>query len=166
VTGPRPAPADVTYTLDGDVALIALDRPAKRNALREDMFAKLGEYAQRAGEEARVAILYGRGDHFCAGLDLAETAELLANGEPDRRRVRRHPPHAAFDWIARGSVPFIAALSGAVVGAGLEVAASAHIRVADPLPSSRCRRASAVSSSVLAARSASSGCSASPGWLT
>src|SRR6202007_761019 len=47
------------------------------------------------------------------------------------RKPRRHNWHEVFDVIARGSIPFVAALHGAVVGGGLELAAATHIRVAD-----------------------------------
>jgi enoyl-CoA hydratase/carnithine racemase len=121
----------VTYELEGDVALIGINRPAKRNAIHDLMFAKIGELAERASHEARVGIIYGVGDNFSAGLDLAATAELFATGRIEPQHVRRHTPHVAFDWVARGQIPFVAALQGATIGAGLELAASAHVRVAD-----------------------------------
>ena len=120
-----------TYQLDGDVALIGINRPEKRNALHDRMFAELGRLAQVAGHEAKAAVIFGVGPDFCAGLDLAETARRLMDGDIERTRVGPHAPHVAFDEIARGRIPVIAALTGAVIGAGLEVAASAHIRVAD-----------------------------------
>jgi (methylthio)acryloyl-CoA hydratase len=121
-----------TYELDGDVALIGINRPEKRNALTEPMLTELGRLAERAGTEARAAVLFGVGSHFSAGLDLAELVQQLNDGrEPGRPTLGRHIPHVALDHIARGRIPVVVALSGAVIGAGLEVAASAHIRVAD-----------------------------------
>ena len=121
--------SDFVYELDGDVALIGINRPGKRNALNARMFAELGDLAERAGREARAAVIHGVGPHFSAGLDLAETAQQLENG--DQPRVGPHTPHVAFDKVARGRVPFVSALSGAVIGAGLELAAACQIRVAD-----------------------------------
>ncbi|WP_424813192.1 crotonase/enoyl-CoA hydratase family protein [Roseococcus sp. YIM B11640] len=121
--------AHVTYALEGPVALIGLDRADKRNALSEEMIAAIGEAATRAGEEARVGILHSHGEHFSAGLDLAEA--LRTRDTADRLRPRSRRWHAAFDRIARGPIPFVAALGGAVIGGGLELAAAAHIRVAD-----------------------------------
>ncbi|WP_460062492.1 crotonase/enoyl-CoA hydratase family protein [Streptomyces sp. YKOK-I1] len=121
----------ITYELDGNVALIGINRPEKRNALTEGMHAELGRLAERAGQEAKAAVVFGVGAHFSAGLDLAELMKELHSGRGPQPALGRHIPHVAFDHIARGRIPFIAALSGAVVGAGLEVAASAHIRVAD-----------------------------------
>src|SRR5262245_45023710 len=117
----------VTYELDGPVALIGLNRPAKRNALNDALIGELDTAVQRAGREARVAVLHGRGDHFSAGLDLAEqigrsTIESLANS-----RLW----HRVFDDIERGPIPFVAALRGGAIGGGFELAAAAHIRVAD-----------------------------------
>jgi (methylthio)acryloyl-CoA hydratase len=121
----------LTYEIDGDVAMIGINRPEKRNALAESMIVGLGKLAERAGREARAAVIYGVGSHFSAGLDLAELAEQLRDGEGPLPSVGRHLPHIAFTHICRGPIPVVAALSGAVVGAGLEVAASAHLRVAD-----------------------------------
>jgi (methylthio)acryloyl-CoA hydratase len=121
-----------SYELDGDIALIGINRPEKRNALREEMMADLGRLAERAGEEARAIVLFGTGPHFSAGLDLAALAgTLAANGGRRPPRIGPRVPHIAFDHFARGRVPVVAALSGAVIGAGLELAAAAHIRVAD-----------------------------------
>ncbi|HKS50230.1 MAG TPA: crotonase/enoyl-CoA hydratase family protein [Amycolatopsis sp.] len=120
-----------TYELDGDVALIGINRPEKRNALHDRMFAELGRLVEKGGDDAKAAVIFGAGADFSAGLDLAETARRLLEGDIERTRVGPHAPHVAFDKIARGRIPVIAALTGAVVGAGLEVAAAAHIRVAD-----------------------------------
>ncbi len=117
----------VTYSLDGDVALIGLNRPAKRNAVSDAVIEALAVVVDRAGREAKAAVIYGAGDHFCAGLDLAEHVEKTPiEGIQGSRRW-----HAVFDSIQRGAIPFIASLHGAVVGGGLELAASTHIRVAD-----------------------------------
>ncbi|MDB5416141.1 MAG: Enoyl-CoA hydratase [Rubritepida sp.] len=122
----------VTYELEGKVALIGLNRPEKRNALNEELINALGAAVQRAGEEADAGVLFGHGPNFSSGLDLAELAARLAPGAPmPRKRRPRNLWHATFDLIARGNVPFVAALHGATVGGGLELAAAAHIRVAD-----------------------------------
>ena len=121
----------VTYELEGPVALIGLNRPQKRNAINEAVIAALHAAVQRAGEEADVGVIHGCGEHFCAGLDLAEMLARVTGEKKPRRKRQRHPWHAAFDLIARGPIPFVAALQGAVVGGGLELATAAHIRVAD-----------------------------------
>jgi len=121
----------ITYELDGKVALIGLNRPDKRNAINDPLIDELRAAVLRAHEEADVAVLFGHGSNFCAGLDLAEAlARATGQIKPPRKR-RRHNWHEVFDLIARGPIPFVAALHGAVVGGGLELAMAAHVRVAD-----------------------------------
>jgi enoyl-CoA hydratase/carnithine racemase len=119
----------VTYALEGEVALIGLDRAAKRNAISDAVLAQIGAAVDRAGDEAKAGVIFGHGENFCAGLDLSEA--LRTRGSIDGRRPRSRKWHATFDRIARGPIPFVAALHGAVIGGGLELAAAAHIRVAD-----------------------------------
>ncbi len=117
----------VTYELRGAVAVIALDRPQKRNAISDRVVEALASAVARATEEARAAVIFGRGPHFCAGLDLAEHVEKSAiEAIKGSRRW-----HQVFDGIERGTIPFVTALTGAVVGGGFELAASTHIRVAE-----------------------------------
>lgn len=119
----------VTYRLQGPVAIIGLNRPDKRYAINSSVIEALELAVLRAGDEAEVGVIYGHGANFSAGLDLAELAEQMSNPLPRKRRP--HPWHTTFDLIARGTVPFVAALHGPTVGGGLELAAAAHIRVAD-----------------------------------
>lgn len=125
------AQPEITYELDGEIALVGINRPEKRNALHNAMFVDLGNALERAGEEARVAVIYGVGEHFSAGLDLTQIRDSIAKDPSRKLQTGQHPPHVAFNKIQRGPIPVVTALTGAVVGAGLEVAASAHVRVAD-----------------------------------
>ncbi len=118
----------VTYEVEGDVALIGLNRASKRNAINDEVLRQVRDAAQRATQEAKAGVIYGHGDNFSAGLDLAEAASWLKPGAPRKKRGRWHRP---FDLIARGQIPFVAALKGACIGGGLELASAAHIRVAD-----------------------------------
>ncbi|MCC4114933.1 crotonase/enoyl-CoA hydratase family protein [Aromatoleum toluclasticum] len=119
----------ITYRLEGPVAVLGLNRPEKRNAIDEPLVAALRDAVLRAHEEADVGVLHGHGPSFSAGLDLNE-ALARATGAPPRKR-RRHSWHEVFDLVARGPIPWVAALHGAVVGGGLELATAAHVRVAD-----------------------------------
>ncbi len=115
---------------DHGVWLVTLNRPEKRNALDEatiDELIDLFSSASRAG--ARAIVLAGAGDHFCAGLDLVEHHREDRNPADFMHVCLRW--HEAFNKIEYGGVPVIAALKGAVVGGGLELASAAHIRVAD-----------------------------------
>jgi enoyl-CoA hydratase/carnithine racemase len=115
---------------DDGVLVATLNRPAKRNALNAETVEELVTLfsaVPRAG--VRAVVLAAEGDHFCSGLDLVE-----------HHREDRTPAefmhlclrwHEAFNKMEYGGVPIIAALKGAVVGGGLELASSAHIRVAD-----------------------------------
>lgn len=121
----------VTYELDGTTALIGLNRPDKRNAINNAMIDALRVAVLRAHEEANVAVLFGHGSSFCAGLDLAEALERARTEVTAPVKRRRHNWHEVFDLIARGPIPFVAALQGHVVGGGLELATAAHVRVCD-----------------------------------
>jgi enoyl-CoA hydratase/carnithine racemase len=76
----------------------------------------------------RAVVLHGAGDHFCAGLDLAELDEMSAAEGVHHSRMW----HEAFARIQFGTVPVVSVLHGAVVGGGLELACATHVRVAEP----------------------------------
>jgi (methylthio)acryloyl-CoA hydratase len=117
----------VTFDIENDIALIGLNRAKKRNAISDVVIDAIGEAVAKASRQAKVGIIYGHGEHFCAGLDLAEHAQKA----PIEAIHGSRRWHAVFDTIQRGSIPFISALHGAVIGGGLELAASTHVRVAD-----------------------------------
>ena len=117
----------VTWEMRGEVAVIGLNRPRKRNAISDRFVEALGRAAERAQSEAGAAVIHGHGPHFCAGLDLAEHVEKpLIDAVKGSRQW-----HRIFDGIERGAIPFVTALTGAVVGGGFELAAATHVRVAD-----------------------------------
>ena len=119
----------VTYELEGETALIGLNRPDKRNSMSPELQAQLLEAVGRAGEEAKCGVLYGHGENFCAGLDLRWAASQWSDD-----RKARNPYNSRVDpreIIGRGNIPFIAALHGATLGGGLETACACHVRVAD-----------------------------------
>ena len=117
----------IHFEMKGAVAMVRLSRPAKRNALNDGLVEALRDVFQNLPEEANSAVVYGEGDHFCAGLDLSELKERDAGQGLHHSRSW----HVALDAVQLGRVPVIAALHGAVVGGGLELASACHIRVAD-----------------------------------
>ena len=123
----RAASQGVALQMQDTVAVVTLRRPAKRNALSDGLIAALRDTFQNLPPEARAAVIAGEGDHFCAGLDLSELRERNAGEGMHHSRSW----HVALDAVQQGPVPVVAALHGAVVGGGLELAAAAHIRVAD-----------------------------------
>ncbi len=110
--------------------VVTLNRPDKRNALNVASIEELIHFfsgARQAG--VRAVVLAGEGDHFCAGLDLIE--HWKADRSPDEFMHVCLRWHEAFNKMEYGGVPVIAALKGAVVGGGLELASAAHVRVMD-----------------------------------
>ena len=121
---------DLSLEFRGDqqqVAVVRLTRGAKRNALSDGLILALRDAFQNLPGTVRAAVLDGEGEHFCAGLDLSELKERDAGQGMHHSRLW----HVALDQIQSGPVPVIAALQGAVVGGGLELASACHIRVAD-----------------------------------
>lgn len=115
------------FEMRGAVAVIRLSRPAKRNALGDALILALRNLFETLPNQAKAAVLHGEGEHFCAGLDLSELQERDAGQGLQHSRMW----HAALDAVQHGAVPVVAALHGAVVGGGLELASACHIRVAD-----------------------------------
>ncbi len=110
-----------------EIAVIRLARPAKRNALGDALILALRDVFENLPATVRAAVIDGDGEHFCAGLDLSELQERDAGQGLHHSRMW----HAALERVQYGPVPVIAALHGAVVGGGLELASACHIRVAD-----------------------------------
>ncbi len=110
-----------------EIAVVRLTRAAKRNALNDALIASLRKMFEEMPPGVRAAVVVGEGEHFCAGLDLSELAERDAG----QGMLHSRSWHAALDRVQFGPVPVIAALHGAVVGGGLELASACHIRVAD-----------------------------------
>jgi (methylthio)acryloyl-CoA hydratase len=117
----------VTYELRESVAWLGLNRPEKRNAINNQLLAALQNSVTRAQAEAKAMVIFGHGPCFSAGLDLAEHRARGAEETFHHSRAW----HAVFTAIRRGHVPVIAALHGATIGGGLELAAACHIRLAD-----------------------------------
>ncbi len=117
----------VLVEMQGAIAVITLNRPEKRNAVNDALLSEIEAFFDAPPEEAKVVVINGTGTHFCAGLDLSEHRLRSAVDVMEHSRWW----HRVFDKIENGRLPVIMALHGAVVGGGLELAASAHIRVAD-----------------------------------
>jgi (methylthio)acryloyl-CoA hydratase len=106
---------------------IRLHRAAKRNSISDELLAQLHTVFVAMPKDIKAAVLSGEGQHFCAGLDLSEVSERNVTEGIQHSRAW----HACFDAIQFGPVPVVAVLHGAVVGGGLELASSAHLRVAE-----------------------------------
>jgi (methylthio)acryloyl-CoA hydratase len=111
----------------GPLLHIELARPEKRNAINDALVAQLHTAFVNLPADTRAAVLSGQGRHFCAGLDLSELAERSTFEGISHSRSW----HTMMDALQFCRVPVVAVLQGAVVGGGLELASSAHIRVAE-----------------------------------
>src|SRR5260221_995971 len=114
--------------ISGAVMTVGLNRPAKRNALNDGIILAIQNCFSNIPDGIGAVVIHGVGDHFSSGLDLAELTEH------DATEGLRHSQmwHRGFDRVQYCRVPVIAALKGAVIGGGLELACAAHIRVAEP----------------------------------
>lgn len=117
----------------GHVRVLTLDRPEQRNALSTALRADLVEQLLDATESAdvRAVVLTGNGPAFCAGFDLKEIRALDEAGERFRAPMKR-PERSLFEVVTETWVPTIAALNGAAVAGGLELALACDIRLAVP----------------------------------
>lgn len=110
---------------------VTLARPEARNALDESMIDQLIRlfYAIGKSKDVTAVVMCAQGPTFCAGLDLKEHY-FKDRSSIDFMQVCRGW-HEAFNNMQFSGKPIVAALKGAVVGGGLELASAAHIRVAD-----------------------------------
>ncbi|GAA3003077.1 enoyl-CoA hydratase [Actinokineospora diospyrosa] len=108
------------------VAVITLNDPDRRNALTLPMSARLAELVAECEADPEIAALVvtGTPPAFCAGADLSVLGESREEG---LRGI-----YAGFLAVARCSLPTIAAVGGAAVGAGLNLALAADVRIAGP----------------------------------
>jgi enoyl-CoA hydratase/carnithine racemase len=121
-------PPSLQVEVDDDVAVLRLRRPAKRNALDDATVRGVEAFFATPPPGVKAVVLDAEGDHFSAGLDLSELTERDTFGGVEHSMMW----HRAFERLESGHVPVVAVLKGAVIGGGLELAASAHIRVAEP----------------------------------
>lgn len=129
----------VDVAVDGGVAQVRLDRPKQANAMHRPLWDELHAVLRAADAEpsVRVVVISGHGRHFCAGIDLDMLAELYAVRDQDcagraGEQLRRIilDLQDVFTAVERCRVPVIAAVHGACVGAGLDLAAACDLRYA------------------------------------
>ncbi len=118
---------EVSVEHRGAISIVRLCRPQKRNAISDGVIAAIGQRFEELPPETKAVVIDGEGDHFCAGLDLSELKDRDAVEGLHHSRSW----HKVLSAIEFGQVPIVAALHGAVVGGGLELATACHIRVAD-----------------------------------
>ncbi|MGV6850441.1 MAG: crotonase/enoyl-CoA hydratase family protein [Marinibacterium sp.] len=129
--------ARVSVEIGDHIARVTLTRGDKMNAMDPGMIdAILAAGQQVLASDARAVVLAGEGKSFCAGLDVASFAGLATSDPAEWLINRTHGDTNRFQEVAliwrRIQVPVIAALQGAVFGAGLQLALGADIRIAAP----------------------------------
>lgn len=110
------------------IATITMTRPDKRNAMCEELLEALDAFFSAPPEGVRVVVLTGTAGHFCSGLDLSEHVHRSA--EENLYHSRKW--HGVMEKIQFGGLAVVSAMFGAVIGGGLELAASTHVRIAEP----------------------------------
>lgn len=127
------APHETAVTVErrGHVMLIGLNRPAKRNAFNLALIEQLATayHELEDDDEIRCGVLFGYGDHFTGGLDLAEVGPLVKEGRLDELFSgpgRRDPWRKDNIW----STPLVAAVQGWVMTLAIELLLAADIRIA------------------------------------
>lgn len=114
----------VLVSIEGSVATLTLNRPAKRNAVQLSMWAAIDTHmtALAANPDVRIVLIRGSGEHFCAGADITE----LTNG-PGGEYARIN--WAAEEAIANFPGPTIAVIRGNCVGGGVSIATACDLRL-------------------------------------
>jgi enoyl-CoA hydratase len=116
----------VLYRSTDGVALITVNDPDRRNAVNESISAQLRSAVERAEADSSVhaVVVTGAGKAFCAGADLSALGSAAEQG-----LLRLYD---GFMALANCTLPTIAAVNGAAVGAGLNLALAADVRIAGP----------------------------------
>ena len=121
------------FERDGHIALVTLNRPAKRNALSSEMLVRMYDAWLEIDQnpDIRVAIVTGAGGNFCSGADL----KAMAAGHPDNPYSQRFAEDDDLHWKALlrhfiPNKPIIAAVEGYAVAGGTEILQAMDIRVA------------------------------------
>jgi len=122
-----PVYTELTYEADGDVGVITLNRPEARNALTHTTYAELEDAVRTTA--ARCLVITGADPAFCSGDDVKQI--MVAAGAQVSAGLRAEPRLTpAAGALLATNVPVIAAVNGAAVGWGMELALMADVRVA------------------------------------
>ncbi|MBS99133.1 MAG: enoyl-CoA hydratase [Oceanospirillaceae bacterium] len=117
----------LTFSIEEGIGHLTLNRPEKKNAINDALCLEIEDVFRNLPSDLNVILLSGNGPEFCSGLDLSEHTAR----EPFEVVNHSRMWHRVFSYIRNSSVPVVAAMHGAVIGGGLELAACAHVRVSD-----------------------------------
>ena len=122
----------LVFRIDGGIARITLDRPAKLNALTRTLMLDLGAAVAEAAarEDVRVISLTGAGRGFSAGQDLSERDPRKLSGPLDLAAIQRELFHPIVTTLTGTPKPVVACVNGIAAGAGAGIALAADIVLA------------------------------------
>jgi enoyl-CoA hydratase/carnithine racemase len=118
---------ELRYETEGDVGVITLNRPEARNALTHTTYAELEDAVRTTS--ARCLVITGADPAFCSGDDVKQVM-VQAGAETASRLTAAPRLTPAADALLHTDVPIVAAVNGAAVGWGMELAVMCDIRVA------------------------------------
>lgn len=122
--------SEITYAVSDGVAMIGLNAPDRRNALSVEMSDELADAGRRAESDPSVgAVVISGGEHFCAGAVRSVLSDAGSDPAVDVAYVALEKIYRSFTTIGSLAVPTVAAVRGAAVGAGLNLALATDIRV-------------------------------------
>lgn len=123
--------ADLEYSVADHVATIRLNRPAKKNSFTFDMVDEWARalLAAEDDEDVRVVVVTGSGDSFCTGVDLGALEGRPRTPLAEKEMLTKKVHHVAYAAEAL-TKPYLAAVNGFAVGAGMDMALMADIRIA------------------------------------
>src|SRR5690625_3681376 len=122
--------SNLTLTTENDITTVDVDRRNKLNALNRKTLSEIHEASVclKDDDDTKLVILTGSGEKaFVAGADISEFADYSVEEGAD---LAASGQEKVFDYIANFPKPVIAAVNGFALGGGLELAMSAHFRIA------------------------------------
>ncbi len=124
----------VTYSREGAIATLTLNRPRARNAVSRKMAAEIRSALQEAGRDSQVRVLVvtGAGDAFCAGVDLNEARQGIDLTAGPEGQVLQNPAGGLDLILRRLDKPTVAAVNGPAIGMGCDLALCCDFRVCAP----------------------------------
>ncbi|MCI4666457.1 MAG: crotonase/enoyl-CoA hydratase family protein [Neomegalonema sp.] len=111
-----------------NIATLTMNRPEKRNAMCDELLGEIDAFFRAPPADVKAVVMTGTAGHYCSGLDLSEHVARDAEG------TMRHSRgwHEVMQRVRFGGLPVVSAMFGAVIGGGLELASSTHVRIAEP----------------------------------
>jgi enoyl-CoA hydratase len=121
--------ARVDLQVDGALATLTLQNPARRNAMTRAMWRALRETAAQLPSTVRCVLVRGEGGQFCAGGDISEYPSFRFD-EATLRHFHEEEVAPALEALLGLDVPLVAQIEGHCMGGGLEIASCCDIRIA------------------------------------